>query len=91
MDRVRVSRAAIRLEDKGLIERVPMPDDKRAHSMRLSTGGNALYRQIVPLAYRIQGELTRDVSDAELAAFDATLDRLLACIDRVAPLPDDGG
>jgi hypothetical protein len=50
-----------------------------------------LYRQIVPLACRIQAELTRDIGGTELAAFDATLGRLLACVDRVAPLPDDDG
>lgn len=85
MDRVKVSRAAIRLEDKGLIARAPRPGDQRAYDLRLSRRGLAVYRQIVPLAHALQAELLRNLGADEARGFDVVLGRLLACADRLAP------
>lgn len=85
MDRVRVSRAAIRLEDKGLIVRTKPPGDQRAHRLQLSRRGLAMYRQIVPLAHALQAELVQVLGSRELQAFDAAVGKLLACADRLAP------
>ncbi len=85
MDRVKVSRAAMRLEDKGLILRSKPPGDRRALSLRLSRRGIAVYREIIPFAHALQSTLVRDFGGAtELAAFNAALDKLLACADRLA-------
>ena len=88
MDRAKVSRAAIRLEDKGLIARAPLPGDQRAHRLRLSQRGLAMYQQIVPMAHALQTELVQSLDEGELRAFDAVLDRLQACADRLAPASD---
>lgn len=88
MDRVKVSRAAIRLEDKGLLARLPQPGDLRAHSLRLSRRGLAMYRQIVPIAHGLQAELVHALGADEVRAFDAVLGKLQECADRLAPNSD---
>jgi DNA-binding MarR family transcriptional regulator len=49
LDKMRVSRALARLEQDGLIERSPDPDDGRGQLLRLLPAGRALYRKIVPM------------------------------------------
>lgn len=88
MDRAKVSRAAIRLQDKGLIARAPRPGDQRAHTLELSRRGLAVYRRIVPMAHALQAELVRALGADELRAFEAVLDKLQACADRLDPTPD---
>ena len=88
MDRAKVSRAAIRLEDKGLIARAPRPGDQRAHTLELSGRGLAVYRQIVPMAHALQAELVQALGADELRAFEAVLDKLQACADRLDPESD---
>ena len=88
MDRAKVSRAAIRLEDKGLIARAPRPGDQRAHTLELSRRGLAVYRRIVPMAHALQADLVRALGADELRAFEAVLDKLQACADRLDPASD---
>lgn len=88
MDRAKVSRAAIRLEDRGLIVRAPQPGDQRAHSLRFTRKGLAMYRQIVPIAHALQAELVQVLRADEMRAFDAALDKLQACADRLDPVSD---
>ena len=70
MDRVRVSRAVIRLADKGLLTRKTQEGDKRAQVLRLSRSGLATYRQIVPLARKLQAELAASLEPEELHVLD---------------------
>ncbi len=74
MDRVKVSRAVTRLVDKGLVARRTAPEDLRSQLLTLTRKGQALYRQIVPLARALQAELTQGLTPAEMAL----LDRMLA-------------
>lgn len=76
MDRVRVSRAVIRLVDKGLLLRMPNPLDARAHILDFSSSGLAIYRQIVPLARSIQSKLAAALSPGEAKQFDLILKKL---------------
>ena len=85
MDRVRVSRAAIRLEDKGLIARKTHPHDQRAHLLSLTRKGLAMYRQIVPLARQLQRELETEFSTDEIQALDRILTKLQARLTELAP------
>ncbi len=83
MDRVRVSRAVIRLADKGLLDRSPQPNDARAQRLALSARGRAVYGQIVPLARAMQADLAEALTEAERAQ----LDRILAKLqDRAAEM-----
>ncbi len=73
MDRVRVSRAVIRLADKMLLARRPHPDDQRAQVLALTRQGVTMYRQIVPLARAMQAELAAALAPDDLAALDRIL------------------
>lgn len=84
MDRVKVSRAAICLEQKSLIVRTQPPGDRRALILRLSQRGAAIYREVVPFAHSLQSALMEDLVAGEVAALDDALDKLLVCADRLA-------
>lgn len=64
MDKVAVNRAVKVLEERGLIARVPNPEDGRSHLLALTGEGNAIHAEVMPLARGIERELldgmTRD-------------------------------
>ena len=78
MDRVKVSRAVIRLADKRLVARSPVPGDARAQQLRLTRAGLAMYRRIVPIAQRLQSELVAVLAPGEIAALERMLTKLRA-------------
>jgi DNA-binding MarR family transcriptional regulator len=76
MDKSKVSRAAARLEEAGLIEKREHADDKRLVDMRLTDAGRALIGRIVPIADGFQAEVQARLGpDAE--AFRRGLARLM--------------
>lgn len=84
MDKVTVSRAAIALAERGLVQRSPNPDDKRSHLLSLSRSGQDLYAQVVPKALALEKDLLADFSAAEVADFVAMLRRLEAMAERMS-------
>jgi DNA-binding MarR family transcriptional regulator len=80
MDKVTVSRAAIALVERGLIERVPNAGDRRSHLLRLTTAGQALYQQVAPKALELERRIFGAFDPDRVAAFVA----MLRDIDRVA-------
>jgi len=54
MDKVTVSRAAIALVERGLVERAPNAGDRRSHLLRLTASGRALYEQVAPKALELE-------------------------------------
>lgn len=76
MDKVSVSRAAIALAERGLVERLPNPCDQRSHILRLTAEGRALYDQIAPKALDMEARLFARFGGEELAALRSMLDRL---------------
>ncbi|SHK04004.1 DNA-binding transcriptional regulator, MarR family [Roseomonas rosea] len=88
MDRVKVSRAVIRLADKGLISRAAHPEDQRAQVLRLAPRGLTLYRRIVPRAHALQAELAEVLTAEEIAALGGMLERLRRRASRL--LGEDG-
>jgi DNA-binding MarR family transcriptional regulator len=87
MDRVRVSRAVIRLSDKRLLQRHPHPEDQRAQMLSLSRAGREVHGRIVPLAQDMQARLAGALSEAERAELDRVLAVLLA---RARDMADPG-
>lgn len=77
MGKVKVSRAAASLESRGLIRRVPNPDDLREAFLALTPGGEAVYGEIAPLALAYVGRLTDALSAADRATLDRLIDALL--------------
>jgi DNA-binding MarR family transcriptional regulator len=78
MDKVTVSRAAIALVDRGLVERASNPEDQRSHLLTLSKQGWALYEQIAPQAIELERRIFAGFSQAERDQLGAMLERLEA-------------
>ena len=76
MDKVKVSRAAARLEARGLVRRAANPADRREAYLALTPAGEAVHGEIAALAHAYLGELTKDFSATERAEFDRLLDKL---------------
>jgi DNA-binding MarR family transcriptional regulator len=76
LDRVRVSRALIRLADKGLVDRCPQLGDQRAHVLQLSRRGLSVYGEIAAQAHRLQTELVASLNTEERASFRSLIERI---------------
>lgn len=78
MDKVTVSRAAIALAERGLVDRLPNPGDQRSHILSLSAAGRALYEQVAPKAIEMEARLFEGFDAAERRQLRAMLERLEA-------------
>lgn len=78
MDKVTVSRAALALIERGLVVRVPNPDDGRSQLLSLTAEGLELYRQVVPKALALEARLFDGFSEDETASLRAMLARIEA-------------
>lgn len=78
MDAVAVSRAVTRLLRAGRLKRSVATDDRRRSVLRLSTSGEAVYREIAPVALRCERALLEGLPRAEVEQLDALLTKLTA-------------
>lgn len=74
MDKVAVNRAVKVLEERGLIARVPNPEDGRSHLLELTGEGRAIHAEVMPLAQATERELLGGLALCE----EQMLRRLLA-------------
>lgn len=73
MHKTKVSRAVLELETRGLVGRAANPQDKREAFVALTPKGEAIYRDIVPLALGYQQELMRRLTAEQRVALDGIL------------------
>jgi DNA-binding MarR family transcriptional regulator len=85
MDKVTVSRAAIALVERGLLDRRPNPDDQRSHLLSLSPAGRALYENVAPQALALEARMFGAFSAEEIERFTAMLDRIEAAAAALEP------
>jgi DNA-binding MarR family transcriptional regulator len=83
MDKVRVSRAVARLMAAGRVSRRTDRMDRRRSILALTAAGEAIHREIVPHAERVEARLLAGLDEVERAA----LDRLLAKLEARAETP----
>jgi len=83
MDKVRVSRAVARLMAAGRVSRRTDRLDRRRSILALTAAGEAIHREIVPHAERVEARLLAGLDEAERGA----LDRLLAKLEARARTP----
>lgn len=76
MEKSKVSRAASRLEEQGLVTKLENPEDRRLVSLSLTPAGRAVMDRLIPLAEVFQAELRQVLAD-DGAAFDQGLARIL--------------
>ena len=77
MDAVAVSRAVGRLLRSGRIRRSTSASDRRRSVLQVSPDGEAMYREIAPLALRYERHLLDGLRGPELAVLDSVLDKLM--------------
>jgi len=73
MDKVAVSRAVAALQRTGRLERTTDSRDRRRSRLRLSAAGAEVYRQVVPVARRLEHELLDALAPDDRAALDRIL------------------
>ena len=77
MDKVKVSRAAARLEEAGLIRKQINQADQRLVELRLSARGRALFAEIAPLALAYEEEALSGLTEKERGCFRNILRKLI--------------
>lgn len=76
MEKITVSRAAIALAERGLIERANSATDRRAKSLVLTAAGRKLYSEVAPKALELEARIFGSFAPEELATFVAMLRRI---------------
>jgi DNA-binding MarR family transcriptional regulator len=76
MDKVTVSRAAIALVERGLMQRHANPDDRRSHLLKLTEDGHTLYASVAPKALDLERRIFAGFSAKEVEQFVAMLRRI---------------
>lgn len=80
LDKVQVSRAARRLEEKGLITRAVAAEDRRLRVYACSVAGRALFAEALPQVEARALEILGAMPDADRAALMRGLDGLAAAL-----------
>ena len=66
-----------RLEQKGLVRRVPNPDDRRATQLEMTVAGRALYPQLLAAKEAVAARFLRGFSETVTRTLELLLDRML--------------
>jgi DNA-binding MarR family transcriptional regulator len=72
-----MTRMIDRLQQKGLIRRVPNPEDRRATTLEMTAAGKALYPQLLAAKETVQTQFLRGFSEAEVRTLEGFLNRIL--------------
>jgi len=86
IDHSTLSRIIDRLAADGQVERHGAEDDGRAVSVFITEQGRESFRRILPIAMAQYEWAVRDMDDAELEQFRATLMKMLEAV-RISPYP----
>jgi DNA-binding MarR family transcriptional regulator len=78
MHKTKVSRAVMELEKRGFVARSSNPQDKREAFLALTPRGEAVYREIIPLAQAYQKALMQALEARHRSALDDILAALTA-------------
>jgi DNA-binding MarR family transcriptional regulator len=84
VDRSTVVAVLDRLERRGLVQRRPVPTDRRSYALHLSPQGEALLAALVPVVRAHEDRIAADLSAAERD----TLNRLLKKLNRHSAAAD---
>jgi len=76
LDKVKVSRSAASLVNRGLMRQSQDPHDGRGRLLRLTRKGTTICGRTLPLARELEAALSAELSRSEWAALNRTLGRL---------------
>lgn len=77
LDKSQASRAAEALIQQGLVQRQQSAEDGRVVLVSLTAEGRALYRRVMPIARKWNGDLFDCLSEEEKATFGQALDKII--------------
>src|SRR5246127_159387 len=77
LDKSQASRAAEALIKQGLVKREASADDGRVVLVSLTPEGRALYRKVMPIARKWNGDMFDCLDEQEKLAFGAALDKII--------------
>jgi len=72
-----MTRMIDRLEQKGLVRRVPHAEDRRAMNLEMTTAGRALFPQLLAAKETVQAQFLRGFTEAEVRQVESFLNRML--------------
>ena len=76
MDKVVVSRAVKRMEERGFLTRETNEADGRSYLLRLSEKGRAVYDDLGPKLKAVERKMLKGLTDAEISGFLAVAQRI---------------
>ncbi len=83
LDKPQVSRAVSRMMERGLIAREVNNVDRRLLHLRLTPAGYKIYRALWPEEVALEKRLVKPLTQADVAHFNAILDRLHQIADEM--------
>ncbi len=81
LDKMQVSRAVARLEERGLVRREEDASDRRAKILSLTPAGRAMHQKIVPLVRAREDYLLGEMTPEERTLFERAMASVLARAD----------
>jgi DNA-binding MarR family transcriptional regulator len=88
MDKVKVSRAAASLVERGLIRQTADPEDGRGRLLRLTRKGGTVYEGMVPLSCELEEKLAAGMTRSEWGVLLKALDKLSTHAKHCQGAPD---
>lgn len=76
LEKMQVSRAVARMQQGGLLERVPDPQDGRGWLLRLTASGRALFQKIAPMVEAREVFLLEALAPGEREVLERAIERL---------------
>lgn len=84
LDKMQVSRAVTRLEERGIIERREDETDRRAKILRLTARGHALFRDLLPLVVAREAYILGALDEGERVALGSIFRKIFGRADELA-------
>lgn len=72
-----MTRMIDRLEQKGLIRRIPNREDRRATNLEITAAGKALYPQLLAAKETVQAQFVRGFSQEDVSTLEQLLNRMI--------------
>ena len=76
IDRTTIGGLIDRLEQSGLVKRLPHPEDRRAYRISLTDSGKSLEKELTPLAEELQSAILEPLTREEVEVLTAILRKL---------------
>jgi len=76
IDRTTIGGLIDRLEQTGLLKRLPHPEDRRAYRISLTAAGKKMESELAPLAEELHRNIVAPLSAAEVDSLRAILQKL---------------